>query len=137
MSRNSIRTSVSQCHSIRCPSRDAVLKTSAWVTTGGTHSGVMQLVGKALRHMEDRPPVIGFAPWSVVAGRDKLAAEAEKCQGRVSDYASCLSKSEAVESQLDKNHSHFVLVTSEIYILEPNTGRKLISKLLRANFRNP
>ena len=50
----------------------AAQATSAWVLTGGTDSGVMQLVGRALSEYDARVAVVGITPWGVVHGREKL-----------------------------------------------------------------
>ena len=46
--------------------------TNGWVITGGTDSGVMALVGRALKRVEKRMPLIGIAPWGALEERDKL-----------------------------------------------------------------
>eukprot|EP00049_Salpingoeca_infusionum_P018811 m.358873 g.358873 ORF g.358873 m.358873 type:complete len:1618 (-) comp18327_c0_seq1:37-4890(-) len=80
-------------------------KTNAWVITGGTHSGVMKLVGQMMSKIENdqdifTPPVIGIATWGVIEDRDKLSGD----QRFEIPYASRAS------SSLDHNHSFFFLV---------------------------
>jgi len=52
--------------------QDVVRTSHAWVTTGGTSSGVMELVGSTLRHVENAV-CIGIAPWRAVLGYDAMA----------------------------------------------------------------
>eukprot|EP01043_Picozoa_sp_COSAG02_P010313 COSAG02_NODE_360_length_23829_cov_107.112769_8_plen_1933_part_00 len=49
----------------------ATQATNAWVITGGTDSGVMRLVGNAMKTAST--PVVGVASWGVIKGRGKLA----------------------------------------------------------------
>ena len=52
----------------------AASHTAGWVITGGTDTGVMAIVGKALRernlHAEELAPVIGICPWAKVMDKD-------------------------------------------------------------------
>ena len=66
---------------------DVVTKTKAWIVTGGTNSGVMGLVGKA---MAERPEhtestvCLGVATWGVVRNHEVLNAK----YGKVHKYES-------------------------------------------------
>ena len=51
--------------------QDVVHTSQAWVTTGGTGSGVMELVGSTLRHV-DNAVCIGIAPWRAVLGYEEM-----------------------------------------------------------------
>ena len=42
--------------------RKAALTTKAWIVTGGTKSGVMELVGKTVREADTQVTCIGIAP---------------------------------------------------------------------------
>ena len=50
----------------------AAQATNAWVFTGGTDSGVMQLVGQAIAEYNVSCACIGVVTWGVVLGRDHL-----------------------------------------------------------------
>uniref|UniRef100_A0A671Z495 Transient receptor potential cation channel, subfamily M, member 2 n=1 Tax=Sparus aurata TaxID=8175 RepID=A0A671Z495_SPAAU len=86
--------------------------TGAWIITGGTHTGVMKHVGRAVRDYalssstQGQIVAIGVATWGIIHNRDALV-HPEGCfpahyvmdiegQGRLS----CL----------DNNHTHFLLV---------------------------
>lgn len=51
----------------------AAQQTNAWIVTGGTDTGVMKLVGEAVRDYQADVPCIGVATWGVVHGREQLA----------------------------------------------------------------
>ena len=54
----------------------AVERTSAWVVTGGTDTGVMKLVGEAMhKYGLVDVPVVGVAPWGAISARKSLAPE--------------------------------------------------------------
>ena len=64
---------------------DGEVPTTAWIVTGGTQSGVMELVGRAVQglEIEDPPiPCIGIAPWGIVSQRAHMAAANERVGGR-------------------------------------------------------
>jgi hypothetical protein len=50
----------------------ATVSTAAWLTTGGTDSGVMKLAGEAMKNAST--PVLGICSWGVIKGRTKLIA---------------------------------------------------------------
>ena len=58
--------------------RKAALTTKAWIVTGGTKSGVMELVGKTVREADVQVPCIGIAPWGAVKGFESLEAKHAK-----------------------------------------------------------
>mmetsp|Transcript_20624 Transcript_20624/g.48406 ORF Transcript_20624/g.48406 Transcript_20624/m.48406 type:complete len:1424 (-) Transcript_20624:31-4302(-) len=54
----------------------SVLKsTEAWVITGGTQTGVMDLVGSAMDEYAVTSPLIGICPWQVVRDKENLQAQ--------------------------------------------------------------
>eukprot|EP00049_Salpingoeca_infusionum_P005565 m.93692 g.93692 ORF g.93692 m.93692 type:complete len:1531 (-) comp13006_c0_seq1:106-4698(-) len=82
----------------------AAEKSHAWVVTGGSNSGVMQLTGSILSkfHSTSRtysPPLIGIATWGILAEREKLAAGSLDVEYMASKF-----------NHLDPNHTHFLLV---------------------------
>jgi len=86
--------------------------TNAWIMTGGTNAGVMNMVGRMLQESSVEVPCIGVAAWGIVAEKEKM----EKLDnGRVHDYGGTteLGKKTPKEQHrvaLDPNHTHFVLV---------------------------
>jgi len=88
----------------------AVAKTQAWVTTGGTDSGVMHLVGRALRNLPEQVPLIGFAPWRMVGGHDQLADDTARRMGATTTYEVGRDESAHNQARLEPNHTHFILV---------------------------
>ncbi|KAJ8392633.1 hypothetical protein AAFF_G00073070 [Aldrovandia affinis] len=87
--------------------------TGAWILTGGTHTGVMKHVGKAVRDYalsssgaEDQIVAIGVATWGIVLNRQALANP----EGCFPAHYSLDEKSQGRLSCLDVNHSHFLLV---------------------------
>lgn len=90
----------------------AARTTNAWIMTGGTNAGVMEMVGRMLQESSVEVPCIGVTSWGVVADKEEMA---KKANGRVLDYngkTKLGAKFEAAEQRvaLDPNHSHFVLV---------------------------
>ena len=53
----------------------AAKQTSAWLVTGGTDTGVMKLVGEAVRKADVDIPLFAIAPWGAVHGREQLESE--------------------------------------------------------------
>jgi len=78
--------------------------TDAWVFTGGTDTGVMELAGSALAGQSGRTPCIGFASWKMISHRDVL-----KRRGEERNYRK-LTANSSKSAALDKNHTHFFLV---------------------------
>ena len=57
----------------------ATVSTGSWIITGGTHTGVMRLVGEAVAEegykyslKDNELPVIGIATWGVIQSREDL-----------------------------------------------------------------
>ena len=101
-------------------------KSTAWIVTGGTDSGVMQLTGKTMHGLDEEItiPLIGVAAWGVVSQRSHMAtggavaARDPAGTHRVRTAGSYLYGSKAdPPSQvqraiigLEPNHSNFVFV---------------------------
>lgn len=93
----------------------SVLKgTDAWVITGGTQHGVMQLVGAALDEYAVTSPLIGIVPWVVVKGRAAMQAAHDRGQLEPHEYEPGASTTAAVEPagtvSLQPNHDFFLLI---------------------------
>lgn len=91
----------------------AALQTNAWLVTGGTDTGVMKLVGEAVREYQANVPCIGVTAWGAVHGREQLAGagswgEAERSGDVV--FMRKAKKSDAAGASLEPNHTHFLLV---------------------------
>ncbi|XP_071965204.1 transient receptor potential cation channel subfamily M member 3-like [Antedon mediterranea] len=112
----------------------------AWILTGGTNTGVMKYVGKAIREHSIKSPkkivAIGVASWGIVDHKeDLIVSEAAKPRtSRAHSRAHCTAPSEvelkymrkkpsegvkyyrvtssstSSGASLDPNHSHFILV---------------------------
>lgn len=78
-----------------------------WVTSGGTNTGVMKLVGDAVHGTSNT--CIGIVSWGVIAKREDLVSSAEKPAGGTFPYhlGSYLLEDGVF---LDYNHTHFLLV---------------------------
>ena len=59
----------------------AASDTSSWVFTGGTDSGVMEIIASAMRNNDLDLPVIGFTPHGNVEGRHLLDEAAKARDG--------------------------------------------------------
>ncbi|KAL0985692.1 hypothetical protein UPYG_G00160580 [Umbra pygmaea] len=98
--------------------------TGAWIITGGTHTGVMKHVGRAIRDyilsstsMEGQIVAIGVATWGTIHNRNSLVNPAGCFQANYSLEV----QSQGPLSCLDNNHSHFLLVdngTNGLYGVE-------------------
>ena len=110
-------------------------KTSAWIFTGGTDSGVMALAGKTMHGDDEGPtiPLIGVASWGVVSqraymdprsvpGADRRGGETSSGSKKYAGSYLYNSKSDP-ESQkqrapvavaLEFNHSNFVFVDNGV-----------------------
>ncbi|XP_033642515.1 transient receptor potential cation channel subfamily M member 1-like [Asterias rubens] len=87
--------------------------TDAWILTGGTNTGVMKHVGKALREHTLRSKhkihAIGVVSWGIVVGNSELQEREKKQHARVRHYR-MTSSMESNRACLDPNHTHFILV---------------------------
>ncbi|XP_029314727.1 transient receptor potential cation channel subfamily M member 2 [Cottoperca gobio] len=86
--------------------------TGAWILTGGTHTGVMKHVGKAVRDhslsssTQGQIVAIGVATWGVIHNRDVLVHS----DGCFPAHYVMDIKGQGRLSCLDNNHTHFLLV---------------------------
>ncbi|XP_034059864.1 LOW QUALITY PROTEIN: transient receptor potential cation channel subfamily M member 2 [Gymnodraco acuticeps] len=86
--------------------------TGAWIITGGTHTGVMKHVGKAVRDYalssstQGQIVAIGVATWGTIHNRDALAHP----EGCFPAHYELDIKGQGRLSCLDNNHTHFLLV---------------------------
>ncbi|XP_022086912.1 transient receptor potential cation channel subfamily M member 3-like isoform X2 [Acanthaster planci] len=87
--------------------------TDAWILTGGTNTGVMKHVGKALREhtLRSRHKInaIGVVSWGIVDGNTELEDKRNRQHARVKHYR-MTSSLESSGASLDPNHTHFILV---------------------------
>ena len=88
----------------------AAKTSNAWLVTGGTNCGVMELVGDAVskynltHNRKNRLICLGIATWGIVENRDSLVdVNGSKRTYTVDDVA-------AGESPLDPGHNYFLLV---------------------------
>ncbi|CAI9538518.1 unnamed protein product, partial [Staurois parvus] len=88
----------------------AARSTGAWIITGGSHAGVMKLVGEAIRNFSggkgSEIVLIGIATWGIVHNRKLLISEAG---GAPALYPMDVGSQGAL-CCLDNNHTHFILV---------------------------
>jgi len=87
---------------------DAAKSTDAWIITGGTDTGVMEFVGKAVRMQDAKIPTIGIAPLGRVTHSDTFT----------NNYGNPLPYKKQKENgpqsaALEPNHTHFVFVEDE------------------------
>ena len=86
--------------------REVTRNTGAWLTSGGTESGVMKLVGQIVREQEDagaRTVCLGVAPWGAIRGREAMSRDP------VTLYEKAAYTQSGETADLDQNHSHFLL----------------------------
>ena len=94
--------------------RNAALQTNAWIVTGGSAAGVMQLVG-SLVHESGRQGTtkqivcLGIAPWGVVQDHEEMLASGRGQVFSAKELAQGEQK-RADRTRLDPNHSHFIFV---------------------------
>ncbi|CAJ1394924.1 unnamed protein product [Effrenium voratum] len=91
---------------------EAATRTCAWVITGGTASGVMDIVGKAMqRHDKQRQvPCIGISPFGALTSkwREILCSPYEH-HSKTKVDAAAAAKAEKGLAALQDNHSHFIV----------------------------
>ncbi|KAL5255510.1 hypothetical protein ACHWQZ_G010918 [Mnemiopsis leidyi] len=87
----------------------AAKSTDAWIFTGGTNTGVMKLVGEAVRGTSFGSQIvtIGVTTWGIIKNREQLSITNER--KLVRDYETKESK-KGRGAFLDPNHTHFLLV---------------------------
>ena len=96
-------------------------KTAPWIFTGGTQSGVMELVGRAMQARDTgtataQVPCIGVAPWGIIGQREHIEY-AYKGKYKWGSLLPPSTRSETaagggggIAEPLDPNHSHFLFV---------------------------
>jgi len=84
----------------------------ALIIDGGTQAGVMAIMGQAIAEQQERTTLLGIAPAGCVTYPDK-SANTPGCEGVA----------------LDPNHSHFVLVETEVWGGETETMYALAKTL--------
>ena len=94
----------------------------AWVMTGGEHSGVMKLVGKALlsnagTESYQSITCIGICTWGRVYNLTKLIGDHDHEKDAV-EYNSSEKTGNSNVKSLDPNHSYFLLVDDGTMRLE-------------------
>ncbi|XP_041364291.1 transient receptor potential cation channel subfamily M member-like 2 [Gigantopelta aegis] len=102
----------------------AATSTGAWIITGGTGTGIMQIVGEAIHEymmahgVQDQKLVaLGIATWGIVSNRSALVGKSDKGLFPAT-YASEDVQADTRGAPLDHNHTHFILVdngTENIY----------------------
>lgn len=97
----------------------AARRTRAWILTGGSHAGVMAMVGQTVRQASEDQHVVclGVSSWGAVLGHEKME---KKGNGKVFQYSQReLTEAEDGEGEegegkervaLDPYHTHFVFV---------------------------
>ncbi|XP_076821164.1 transient receptor potential cation channel subfamily M member-like 2 [Clavelina lepadiformis] len=89
----------------------AAVRTGGWIVSGGTHSGVMKLVGNALHDHTvantSNAIALGIATFGVLHDKDKLRAESS---AHYKNDHKCFEYISKKSCSLDRNHSHFILV---------------------------
>ena len=61
---------------------NASLRTTAWITTGGSDSGIMKAMGGALAQYHATTPCIAIAPWGAVRDRFLLEEASREYEGK-------------------------------------------------------
>eukprot|EP01111_Echinosteliopsis_oligospora_P006058 TRINITY_DN2003_c2_g1_i1.p1 TRINITY_DN2003_c2_g1~~TRINITY_DN2003_c2_g1_i1.p1 ORF type:complete len:532 (+),score=122.44 TRINITY_DN2003_c2_g1_i1:142-1737(+) len=83
---------------------DTANATNAWIVSGGTEAGIMQVVGSAHKNIPNNDiPCIGIVSLPALAGAEQFADNDE-----VMDY----KRKEG--TNLDPNHTHFILVNENL-----------------------
>jgi len=94
---------------------EAALRTGAWVTTGGTKSGVMDIVGQAMKaHDKQRQvPCIGISPFGGLrAGWRRVLRSGSKFRPKVDAADVKQGEGEdggAVLAEIQDNHTHSII----------------------------
>lgn len=101
----------------------AAMKTGAWILTGGTASGVMDLVGKAMQlHDKQRQvPLVGVTPFGALTESWREAFDSQLLQPNVEEVDVEAPDPHAAKdphtgiplANLQPNHTHFILCKSE------------------------
>ena len=105
---------------------NALRATKAWIVSGGTNGGVMQLVGRANMVLQqyggdERGPAtyqrrgicLGIATWGVLVNQNELqrsVGRVRKVGGREMNAQLARMHPDGARTVLDPGHSHFILV---------------------------
>uniref|UniRef100_H2ZBY8 TRPM SLOG domain-containing protein n=1 Tax=Ciona savignyi TaxID=51511 RepID=H2ZBY8_CIOSA len=90
--------------------------TRAWIVTGGTNTGVMKHVGKAVnehsavKSSSEKVVTLGIATWGIVKNRKNLIRPSNDPEWQAEYNINPETINPKTESLLDLNHSHFILV---------------------------
>lgn len=87
----------------------------ALIIDGGTQTGMMALIGRGVAQQQQRPPLLGVAPIGTVTYPGKEINKSKRT------------------TQLDPNHSHFVLVDTDKWGGETETMYELAQFLSRGH----
>ncbi|KAL3892998.1 MAG: hypothetical protein SGPRY_014575, partial [Prymnesium sp.] len=119
----------------------AARRTRAWILTGGSHAGVMAMVGQTVRQASEDQHVVclGVSSWGAVLGHEKME---KKGNGKVFQYSQReLTEAEDGEGEegegkervaLDPYHTHFVFVddgseaTMRLSFIETEQARPVV-----------
>ena len=107
-----------QLHSIEAGLASAIRISRAWVTSGGSNSGVMSLVGRAIKHLneleqtEGEAVALGIGVWGKLM--PSISASMTGSHGKITSHVSRV-KADGGDNvyTLDPNHSHFLFVMGE------------------------
>ena len=102
----------------------AAQSTRSWIITGGSDAGVMALTGKVMSSLGTGTPCIGIAPYGAVMYKEKLVRDPKPESGGGTkggnkvkywkqDKPKIGPNGFPVETAIDANHTHFVLVDNE------------------------
>ncbi|XP_076821170.1 transient receptor potential cation channel subfamily M member-like 2 isoform X1 [Clavelina lepadiformis] len=100
----------------------AAVNTGGWIISGGTHTGVMKVVGEAIRdHVvahESDAIALGIATFGVLHHQKDLHDFAVTANKDLTGFhyklkSVCKQEDSAEKVSLDKHHSHFILVDDD------------------------
>ena len=89
--------------------REVVLRTRAWIITGGTKAGVMKMVGEMVRETEDDIVCIGCATWGAIQHHERLCGQAADLEPQFFGGGLHKNTTQGVV-EIDPNHTHLLLV---------------------------
>lgn len=121
----------------------AAKSANAWIVTGGTNCGVMEIVGDAVHESFGQVTTIGCASWGIVKGRSQLINKKEKlfsgqqkqpmADNKIHKYnTKSLTEANERGAYLDPFHTNFLLVdngTQGKYGVEVEFRSRLENKL--------
>ncbi|XP_069123673.1 transient receptor potential cation channel subfamily M member-like 2 isoform X2 [Argopecten irradians] len=95
---------------------NAATTTGAWIITGGTHTGVMEIVGEGIREYiltygkQKDIVCLGVPLWGIIANRDALDEDEEGNFPAIYSKQGLKAEKGKRTVPLDHNHTHFVIV---------------------------